>query len=346
METVTRERYEPMLEMYRLRVDHLEEYGNVVKVHTSQGPYALKKLRSNRFERNDFLQHIQFLSQKGFTQYAPVYHTSDGQYILTDENYSYYLMPWLDGTEQKGEENDHYHKLFQALAVMHQKTLREENIAEETVQQHYDSLTEQWEKERDMMEQFIDQCEGRWYMSPFELQYCTYYHHVMRAHQFATKQLEEWHKVMEEKETTRIALIHGNVSMNHFLFDHQRNGYFISLENSQFSTPVQDLVQFYKTSFYTYPIARNDRYEWYQVYQKNFPFTPEEKKLMLAYLAYPQQFIKQVSRYTSAAETRSERDELNLVTSLQKNYWLVSNMEYFISQIQVAEHQAQQNKQA
>jgi spore coat protein YsxE len=297
-------------------------------------------------ERSNLMQHLQLLAEKGFTNFAPVYHTKDGQYMLSDGEVYYYLMPWLDTYEQKGEENDQYHKMFQTLAKMHQKTVREEKITEETIQQHYDALSGRWEQEKHVMEQFITDCEAKWYMSPIELQYCTYYHHAMRAHEFASNKLDEWHEAMKEKETARMALIHGNVSMNHFLFDHQRNGYFISLEQSQFSTPVQDLVQFYSRSFNTYPIARNDRYEWFQVYQKGFPLTKEEKQLMLAYLAYPQKFTKQIMRYVNAGEMRDERSELDDVKHLQEMHWLISNTEFFISQIQVAEYQAQQSQQS
>lgn len=345
METAVREKYEPLLQMYRLNAEHLEEHGSVLKVYTNQGPYALKKLSPRRLERSNFVHHLRFLSEKGFTNYAPVYHASDGEYFLSDGQNQYYLMPWLDSSEQKGEENDHYHQMFQTLALMHQKTVREENIAEDIIESHYNALSGRWEQERDMLDTFLTQSEAKWYMSPLELQYCTYYHHVLRAHEFAAKQLEEWQELMKEKETTRISLIHGNVSQSHFLFDHERNGYFISLENSQFSTPVQDLVQFYQRSFNTYPIARNDRYEWYQMYQKHFPYTKEEKKLMLAYLAYPQNFIKQITRYVKSGERRDERNELQFVKNLQQTHWLVSNTEYFVSQLQAAEHQAEQSQQ-
>ncbi|WP_416827513.1 spore coat protein YsxE [Ectobacillus polymachus] len=343
MDREVRDRYIPILKMYRLHVEHLEEYGNVVKVYTNQGPYALKKLRSSHIERSDFIQNIRLLAEKGFTNYAPVYHSMDGNYVLSDGENRYYLMPWLES--DGGEENDHYHRMFQTLALMHQKTAREEKISEEKVRNHYDSISRRWEQEKNMLDQFIVSCENKWYMSPFELQYCTYYHHVMRSHQFATKKLDEWHEAMKEKESTRISLIHGNVASNHFLFDHQRNGYFISLEQLQYSTPIQDLVQFYLRSLYTYPIARNDRYEWFHEYQKTFPFTQEENKLMLAYLSYPQRFTKRVSEYMEAAP-REDVQEIHSVNSLQRGYWLISNTEFFISQIQAAEaQQKEQNQQ-
>ena len=58
-----------------------------------------------------------------------------------------------------------------------------------------------------MLEEFLVESEAKWYMSPFELQYCTYYHHVMRAREFATKQLNEWNDAMKEKETTLLCMV-------------------------------------------------------------------------------------------------------------------------------------------
>lgn len=336
-----RERYAPILQSYQLNAEHIEEHGNVIKVYTGQGPYALKKLPRERRYRSDVMKNIQFLYEKGFTHFAPIYHTTDGRHILSDGTYSYYLMPWLEHAEGQSEENDHYHKMFQTLGMLHQKTVREEEITEEKLEQHVTNMSARWEQDGEMLEQFLIECEAKWYMSPFELQYCTYYHYVLRAYEFANKQLTEWHEAMKEKEKTRISFVHGNVSMNHFLFDHQRNGYFISFERSHFTTPVQDLVQFYARSFCTYPIARNDRYEWYQKYQGNFPFTKEEHLLFRSYLTYPRPFIQQIRTYRNAQEKRSEHTELGHIKDLQQSYWLVSNIEYFISQLQAAEGQGQ-----
>jgi spore coat protein YsxE len=345
MDTAVRERYNGILQMYRLKPDYFEDHGNVIKVYTNQGAYALKKLNYNRMMRSSFMQNIQILTEKGFTHYAPIYHAQDGRHILYDEENSYYLMPWLEQTEQSAEDNDRYHKMFSTLALMHQKTQREEKIDEDMVKHHYEVITNRWEEERNGLEQFLTRCESRWYMSPFELQYVSHHHHVMRAHEFATKKMEEWYEAMKEKEKTRVSLIHGNLSSNHFLFDHQRNGYFISLENSSFSSPITDLVTFYTRTFQTYPVARNDRYEWFQEYQKTFPLQKEEKMLMLGYMAYPQKFINQVIRYVNSESSRDERNELSYAKQLQHSHWLIRNTEYFITQLQSAEYQTEQSQQ-
>ncbi|MFJ8529799.1 spore coat protein YsxE [Bacillus sp. NPDC094106] len=337
MDIELRNRYEPIVKRYQLDTQHMEEHGNVMKIYTNQGPYALKKLPDKRLERNNFMHHIQYLKEKGFSNYVPIYHATDGNYILSDGTYSYYLMPWLERAEGHGEDNDQYHKMFQTLAMLHQKTIKEETYTEEALEGHYTNISERWEREGETLEQFLVESEAKWYMSPFELQYCTYFHHVMRARDFATKQLTEWYEAMKEKEKTRISFVHGNVSLNHFLFDYERNGYFISLERSQFATPVQDIVGFYSRSLNTYPIARSDRFEWYQAYQKNFPFTKEEQLLMFAYLTYPSPFIRQIHSYTSAQQVRNKQKELHGVKMLQQSHWLVSNTEYFLSQLQAAQ---------
>lgn len=334
MDMELRERYAPIVQRYQLTVEHMEEHGNIIKIYTNQGPYALKKLPNQRVQQNRLMYHVQFLQGKGFSHYAPIYHTTDGNYILSDGTHSYYLMPWLEQAKSDGEDNDHYHKMFQTLALLHQRTLKEEEYTEEALTAHYTNISERWEQDENLLEQFLVESEAKWYMSPFELQYCTYFHHVRRAREFASKQLTEWYEAMKEKEKTRVSFIHGNVSMNHFLFDYERNGYFISLEQSQFATPVQDLVQFYVRSLRTYPIVRNDRYEWYQVYQKHFPFTKEEQLLMLAYLAYPSPFIRQIHSYMNKSDNRNYKKEVHGVKMLQQTYWLVGNMEYFVSQLQ------------
>ena len=124
MDMELRNRYEPIVRQYRLDTQHMEEHGSVTKIYTNQGPYALKKIEGRKLERNNFLHHIQYLKEKGFSNYVPIYHATDGNYILSDGTYNYYLMPWLERAEGNGEDNDQYHKMFQTLGTLHQNGKR------------------------------------------------------------------------------------------------------------------------------------------------------------------------------------------------------------------------------
>ncbi len=66
MDIELRNHYEPIVRQYRLDTQHMEEHGNVMKIYTNQGPYALKKIEGRKLERNNFLHHIQYLKEKGF----------------------------------------------------------------------------------------------------------------------------------------------------------------------------------------------------------------------------------------------------------------------------------------
>ncbi|MGQ0417742.1 spore coat protein YsxE, partial [Bacillus sp. HC-TM] len=59
--------------------------------------------------------------------------------------------------------------------------------------------------------------------------------------------------------------------------------------------------------------------------------------LMFAYMTYPSQFIRQIQSYKKRRDNRNEENELRGVKSLQQSHWLVSNIEYFLSQLQAAQ---------
>ena len=63
----------------------------------------------------------------------------------------------------------------------------------------------------------------------------------------------------------------------------------------------------------------------------------EEQLLMFAYMTYPSQFIRQIQSYKKRRDNRNEENELRGVKSLQQSHWLVSNIEYFLSQLQAAQ---------
>lgn len=58
---------------------------------------------------------------------------------------------------------------------------------------------------------------------------------------------------------------------------------------------------------------------------------------MFAYMTYPSQFIRQIGSYRKRKDNRNEENELLEVKSLQQSHWLVSNIEYFLSQLQAAQ---------
>jgi spore coat protein YsxE len=336
------QKYASVLELYDIKPNFMKEFGNVTKVYTDNGTYALKKVVVKEKRQQNILRNMQMLTESEFRGMLPLYYTNDGRFLVYDEEEYYYLMPWLDVMDRKDEQDEHYHHLFRTLAKLHGNTTKKKEITEAVVTKHYETLKKKWKEEKEMLDQFIEKCERKWYMSPFELYYCSYYYQTTRAHEFAVSQLEEWEKEMKEKETTRSVLTHGNLSIQHFLVDADNNGFFISLEKASEASPIQDLVTFYSRSLHTYPIARTDRFEWLVEYEKYYPLSKEEKKLFMSYLAYPHAMVRFVTQYEKQIR---EDDELVSVDKLQRASWMMNNVEFFISQIQQDEHMKEQAQQ-
>lgn len=330
MKIETLQKYIPILRLYDLVPKFVEEYGKVTKVYTEQGIFALKKLENDQRGQNGLLRNMHSLSEGGFRGIMPLYYTRDGRFFVYEQEQGYYLMPWLEQTDIASEENNHFYTMFSYLGKLHKATQKEKDFSAEEIEKQYEQLIEQWEREKEILDTFIEKCEQKWYMSPFELYFCSYYHQTVRSHEFAVKALDEWYHVVKEKKKTRTVMVHGDLSSQHFLVDKQRNGYFLSLEKAHEATPMYDLVQFYYRALNTYPTQRTERFEWFLEYEKVFPLHKEEKKLMISYLAYPQHMIALVKKYINE---ELNKNELKQTGRLQKISWLMNNLEHLVSRI-------------
>ena len=52
-------------------------------------------------------------------------------------------------------------------------------------------------------EEFLERSEQKWYMSPFELMFCTFYQDIFRAAKYSKEQLEKWYEVSKDQEKGR-----------------------------------------------------------------------------------------------------------------------------------------------
>lgn len=331
MNTKSRDDISVILAQYHIVPNYIETVGKVVKVYTNQGVFALKEANAKNIYRNNLVENVRSLQDKGFRNVVPIYHTQNGDYVVQYNSKHYYLMPWIEGIDTKKDENLHFQRMFSSLGKMHKRTQKDKKVDIDQLQVHYDNLTKRWSKEKEVLEKFVEKAEGKWYMSPYELSYCTYFHKILSAHQFANDRLDEWFKKMKETENTRIVMNHGSLSISHFLVNERGEGVFINLENAQETTPIQDLTRYYKQSFKTFPIQQTDRNNWLKTYEKTFPLREEEKILFMSYMAYPTQIASKVSSYMKRTENLPEKER---VKDLLQTYWHMNNIEFFITKIQ------------
>lgn len=330
-------KYGPILKHYNLEPRFIEEYQNVKKIFTNKGIFALKSVRGKC--NTQFPNMIKMLYQKGFTKVVPIVPTIDGSFLVSRDNQYYYLMPWLNNRNVDVQDKRH-ELLFKELGTMHHSTLTEAPLAKNfDIAKHFENMTNQWDEREKFLEAFVIECEKKWYMSPFELLFCTYYHEISLACKYARSQLEKWYEIIEETKSYRTVLTNGKVSLSHFLFDEQGVGFLSNFEKASFASPTNDLVSFYYRTLKNYPILCDDCLAWFQTYRSHFPLKEEEIYLFLSYLTFPEPIYRCVKNYQNKKKTEQE-----YVSILQEAYWLNKNIEYFSMKV-VEEEQRRKEEQ-
>ena len=108
----------------------------------------------------------------------------------------------------------------------------------------------------------------------------------------ANQLLEEWYSIVKTKERERLVYCHGKCSLDHFL--PKDDGYFISLENAHLGSVTDDIEYLFRKNFSTIDLVTT-----YNLYQRKYPYSVEEKLLLFVKLSIPDK----INIYPSSLET-------------------------------------------
>lgn len=324
----------PILNNYQIEPYYVEDYGHILKIYSNKGTFALKRIAPAA--GTDFIRHVHFLYQKGFNRIVPIYPTLDGRYAVLNDKHLYYLMPWMPN-EVKEDRLHKNQQLIRELARLHTLSSKEIPVNKEERTEHYEKTIQLFEKNQEFLDGYVDVCEHKTYMSPFELLFCLYFNEINQALRFSKTKFEEWYENTKETEKARMVIIHGKITPDHFLYDERGYGYFINFENAGYGSPIHDLLPFLSRALNTTPKRNDEAVDWIYHYNKYFALRPEEKMLFYSYLAYPTSVIQVAESYYRSP---GRQNELKFVKQLQRKYWHLKNNEYVV--MRLVEMDAQQ----
>ncbi len=329
---------EPLLRNYQIFPQRIKKKGNVYQIITRDYTYALKGMKNR--PRLDLMRLFQWLNIQGFFQHVSILPDRYGRYYQMVNGTIYYLMPWIQENEER--RSNKHRKMFSELAHLHLTTVKIIPVTDEMIQSHYENVRTRWQREEEFLLRFLEQCERKVYMSPFEWRYVLYYHEIRSAYQFAYVSLESWQEELLENKKARTCMVHGNLHPDHYLIDKRGYGYFINFEKSRTASPISDLLPYLARSLRTFPEPEGDEIAWLDAYQQTFQLTTAEKYLLQSYLAHPESIMNIIQAYQNK---RRNNHELEYTKKIEQFYWSLKNRERFIRNMIEASEEMERNEQ-
>ena len=250
------------LKKYKIHAKSYENKGKATIIKTSDGTFVYKKDKIKK-------EILTYLKSRNF-DYLPEIVSSP------DENFEIYkyISDLNIPKEQKILD------LIHLIALLHSKTTHYTEINMGDIEQLYEDLDNNLKYLYDYYTDLITIAESKVYMSPSENLLARNISKIYETISEAKERLEHWHALVKEKKKIRKVIIHGNLSLDHFL--RKETSYLISWRKAKIDSPVIDLYRLYNhhaLDFDFEPI--------FHEYEKHYPLMSDEKELLNILISLP-----------------------------------------------------------
>lgn len=240
---------------------------NVTIVDSSSGRFVIKK------QNKDLFTLFNYLSNRGFDCYPKLV-----QNYRNEENVFEYIEEDLIPEEQKLTD------LAALLASLHNKTVYYKKVSLDDYKEIYEAVINNISYLSTYFEShFLSICKEE-FVSPSKFLFARNYYKIRQSLAFCKEEIEIWYEIVKDKENARVAVVHNNLSLEHFVYN-QRNSALISWDNYKFDTPIIDFVHLYHAEYLNYDFSI-----FIQKYFDHFELLEEERKLLFILISLPLYF--------------------------------------------------------
>lgn len=197
--------------------------------------------------------------------------------IYRTDNYDIYK--YIEDTEipkeEKGED------IIKLITLLHSKTTFYKDIDDDTYKELYENIIEKIDYLINYYKDIAEIIEKEVYMSPSHYYFIRNISKVFASLDYCKYHIDKWYKIIEDKKRIRVAQLHNNLSLDHYLVEDNRP-YLISWRKSTRDIPIYDLINLYKKYY-----KDLDFFELIRKYEMNYPMLPEEKELFFVLISIP-----------------------------------------------------------
>lgn len=188
------------------------------------------------------------------------------------------IFPYFEKTSLKDDEISK--RLVLNLTIWQNKTTTYQKLNLDEVKNFYESTKKEINYLFSYYRDILLQLETKVYYLPTEYLFLRNSSIINRQLKVAADLLEEWYETVKNKERERLVYCHGKCELAHFLpID---DGYFISLEQAHLGRVSDDIENLFRKNFSSIDLVTT-----YNLYQRKYPYTLDEKLFLFVKLAIP-----------------------------------------------------------
>lgn len=271
--------------------------GNVTIVENAKNEKLV--IKKKQIDKNHLYQ---YLKTRGFHYFPP----------LLEDRTSYEVYPFIEDIETPKEQKAL--DIIYLVSLLHNKTTFYKEVDLNRMKAFYEEKNEAIQYLFHYYQDLQSIIEKHVYMSPSEYLFIRHTSFLYQMLSLIKNLLEEWYKEQSAIKRERYALVHHNLTLDHFI--EQDQGYLISWDQAKIDIPIYDFYSFYENN----PIDL-DYMSLLEVYESKYPLLKEEELRLFILLGIPRKIVLKKDESSSTREIYKEIKRLKKVYEmiLKKN---------------------------
>lgn len=283
--------WEYVEKQYGLKIYDAEKIRNIYKLETDRGIKCFKKAHTSP---NYFLfvfSAIEHLIQRGFIGTIPYDRTVDGDICLSEDEYIYYMHPWVEGRQCRFKKKEELKSAIKTAACLH--IASEGFIPPETSKPriHYGKWPERFNKRCSEMMLFKQIIEEKSQIDVFDEVYYTLIEYYLNQGYEAIELLKNspyWDVSRESEKKGQFC--HHDMAEHNFLITTEENMKIIDFDFCIMDTRLHDVASLVIRNMKRGIWDIEKAYFILNEYSKYYPINDRDLKVIKYFMTFPQDF--------------------------------------------------------
>ena len=326
--TIVNDRALAVLEKYDLEVLRSWKGRGAILCETKTGIKILKEYKGSPERLAIQQQMLKEIKKKVYCNIEEIIPAKDGEILVKDEEMnSYYLKDYFDGKECNIREMQDCSKLAGEMAKLHKVMELPCFVKEKEIVPY--SLPAEFEKHNRELRHVKKYLKAKRQKNTFEyFLYQNFDVFLQKAEQILGEVKQNSNIFSEDKLIKTGSLCHGDFQHHNVLFS-GKDIFFINFEKYVLDHPMRDLSLFFRKMMEKHNWCEEMGRAVLQSYQREKPFSEEDRIQLYYRLSYPEKFWKIVNFYYGASKVwipakNMEKLEKILQQEKEKNLFLES----------------------